>query len=277
MKQDLKSIVLSFGADLGLDDTDRSFKCPQCGNGKGDFCITRLASGLVYRCWRIKCDFKGFINSDPGDWFPTKINIKNNLRYPYENDLENLSPVAFKYLSDTFNLELSEVRSNHILWCPRTNRVVYSVLSKAGSILGYVARIYKDLHMHKLSKDTPKAKTYWINKKDTTPSLAFPYHKPLNYVNKNYVLVEDIPSAIRIARHVPSVALLGNRIPENSLNFLSAYHIFIILDADATSQSIALAKKYSLFFQSCKIIAIDLDPKNMSEDALRKNIIDKIV
>ena len=90
------------------------------------------------------------------------------------------------------------------------------------------------------------------------------------------MLVEDIPSAIRLARHTKSVALMSNTIPANALSELSKYTVYIVLDEDATSQSIKLKEKYSLFFKECKIIAITKDPKDMSEIELSNQILEKL-
>ena len=123
--------------------------------------------------------------------------------------------------------------------------------------------------------DGVKSRTYWINRSNNYYNVSFPYCNNYN-VDGIFVLVEDIISSIRVARHVQCVALLSNSIPTNAMRFFSGKNIVIVLDNDATAHALRIKQRYSLFFNSCQVISIDKDPKNMGNDELIHKIIDLI-
>ena len=270
---DYQTIITSENLTLFVGESSRKQACPACGK-KGDFSVTKSERGLVYRCWRVKCGIVGFIKTDDGDWgYVAKKKVVSK-RYPYIGEICQLPDKASSFLFKKFGILEVELRRNKVMWCPITKRVMYSILSSDNKVLGYVARIYKEINERKCTIGTSKAKIFWHNKDDDEPSIAFPFCT--KKCEGKIVLVEDIPSAIRLARHTKSIALMSNTIPANALSYLSKYTVYIVLDEDATSQSIKLKEKYSLFFKECKIIAITKDPKDMSEIELSNQILEKL-
>ena len=79
-----------------------------------------------------------------------------------------------------------------------------------------------------------------------------------------------------MARYEQSIALLSNSIPTNAMSLLSGKDVIIVLDNDATAHALKIKHRYSLFFKSCRVIPIDKDPKDMSDDELVKKIISYI-
>ena len=93
------------------------------------------------------------------------------------------------------------------------------------------------------------------------------YKKP----NAPTVLVEDIPSAARAAKHVSAVALLGTGVGDPRATEIAKQAqrpIIIALDQDATQKSFDLAKKYSLLWGEVKILPLKTDIKDMEEEEL---------
>jgi len=202
--------------------------------------------------------------------------------YPFESEIVSLDNFQREFLMNNFKFTSEDIKNNKIKWCNVTSRVIYPILSEKGIIKGYVARYYKEIAKKLDSKsfytlpqfpNYPKAQTYWINRQETDPSIAFAYTKKTTVGKdgiKTYILVEDIPSAIRLAKYTSSIALISNCIPYNALSFLMGKNIILMLDNDATVQAVNLCKKYSLFFNTCQVIPIDTDPKNMDEEKVKK-------
>ena len=265
-------------SELEIGETTRSVQCPFCLKQNGDFAVTRTEDGLLYKCFRVACDSKGFIPSNLGEWvshsreflpFNSSI-VRKTEEYPYESHIINLSENQILYLQNKFELTSEEIILNKIKWCDKTERIIYPILSQNGNTKGYVSRYYKELSDKKY--DGVKSRTYWINRSNNYYNVSFPHRREYD-VKNIFILVEDIVSSIRMARYEQSVALLSNSIPTNAMSLLSGKDVIIVLDNDATAHALKIKHRYSLFFKSCRVIPIDKDPKDMSDDELVKKII----
>jgi len=117
----------------------------------------------------------------------------------------------------------------------------------------------------------PKAIIYWFN---DVPKLYFP--KGMELFKERVVLVEDIISAIKGARYVPTVAILGTNISVADISFLAGMFdsCSLCLDSDAVRHSIELAKRYSLLFKKpTQVIKLDKDIKDMDDNDIKKLLI----
>jgi hypothetical protein len=273
-----KTHLSHLNSELEIGETTREAQCPFCLKQNGDFAVTRVEDGLLYKCFRVVCDSKGFVPSNMGKWYfsGTYSTRKNtNLEhYPFESFITKLNEMQVNYLQDKFSLTIEELILNKIKWCTKTERIIYPILSKSGNTKGYVSRYYKELSGKKY--DGVKSRTYWVSRSNNYYNVSFPYCEFISSLDNLIVLVEDIVSSIRIARHVPSMALLSNSIPTNAMRFLSGKEVVIVLDNDATAHALKIKQKYSLFFKSCQVIPVDEDPKNMSNENIINNIITKI-
>ena len=91
------------------------------------------------------------------------------------------------------------------------------------------------------------------------------------------VLVEDILSAIKVSivgkqleRPVNAVAILGTHMTDTMAQEIrsKSSDIMFMLDNDAITKAAELVKKYSLLFNSTRIIFPDRDPKDTSYSEL---------
>lgn len=263
-------------SELEVGETTRSVQCPFCLKQNGDFAVTRTEDGLLYKCFRVACDSKGFIPSNLGEWnsreflpFNSSI-VRKTEEYPYESHIINLNESQILYLQNKFELTNEEIILNKIKWCDKTERIIYPILSQNGNTKGYVSRYYKELSGKKY--DGVKSRTYWINRSNNYYNVSFPYRREYD-VKNIFILVEDIVSSIRMARYEQSIALLSNSIPTNAMSLLSGKDVIIVLDNDAISHALKIKHRYSLFFKSCRVIPIDKDPKDMNDDELVKKVI----
>ena len=270
-----KTQLSHLNSELEIGQTIRSIQCPFCLKQDGDFAVTRTEDGLLYKCFRVTCDSRGFIPSNLRHWgsYCKSKSTRKYEGYPFESDIIKLNNKQIRYLEEKFNLTSEELILNKIKWCRKTERIIYPILSQNGNIKGYVSRYYKELSEKKY--DGIKSRTYWINRSNNYYNVSFPYGNDYK-VDNIFVLVEDIVSSIRVGRHVQSIALLSNSIPTNAMKLLAGKKVIIVLDNDAISHALEIKQRYSLFFESCQVIPIDKDPKNMNNDELLQKIVNKI-
>ena len=274
-----KTQLSYLNSELELGETTRSIQCPFCLKQNGDFAVTRVEDGLLYKCFRVACDSKGFIPSNLGEWNSREFlpiyssAVRKTEEYPYESHIINLNENQILYLQNKFELTNEEIILNKIKWCDKTERIIYPILSQNGNTKGYVSRYYKELSGKKY--DGVKSRTYWINRSNNYFNVSFPYRREYD-VKNIFILVEDIISSIRMARYEQSIALLSNSIPTNAMSLLSGKDVIIVLDNDAISHALKIKHRYSLFFKSCQVIPIDKDPKDMSDDELVKKIVSNV-
>ena len=93
-------------------------------------------------------------------------------------------------------------------------------------------------------------------------------HFPSPIRSKQVIVVEDIPSANKMDKYFPCVALLGTNLNEEKLKYLLTLgirHVIIALDNDATRQAIRLARKYCM---TTTILPLQRDLKDESDEQL---------
>lgn len=88
------------------------------------------------------------------------------------------------------------------------------------------------------------------------------------------VVVEDIVSAIKVARKVRSAPLFGSNASMVYYHRLSRTytHLSIWLDPDKTVEANRLAKRVSLLFKSVNVIVSQVDPKEVPTNELERYI-----
>jgi hypothetical protein len=82
---------------------------------------------------------------------------------------------------------------------------------------------------------------------------------------------EDVISAIKLGRIVPTFALFGKNINERLLKYLSVNFsvLLIYLDFDAVSDALALMQKMKPYFDQVRVIVSTSDPKCYGTEELR--------
>ena len=89
------------------------------------------------------------------------------------------------------------------------------------------------------------------------------------------ILVEDIPSAVRAAKYVSSVALLGTHLGIDRIEEIVQQNftrVRIALDQDATEKAFRHLRKWGAFFNEVDVLPLPKDLKDMTEDELIKVI-----
>lgn len=95
-------------------------------------------------------------------------------------------------------------------------------------------------------------------------------HFPSPPRKRSVIVVEDIPSANKMDRYYPCVALLGTNLNAEKIEYLlnlGIRHVIIALDNDATRQAVRLARK---FMVSTSILPLQADLKDQTEEQLQE-------
>jgi hypothetical protein len=264
---ELESVIKVSYAFLGEGETDRKGKCPACSHGGGDFSISRDDSGLLYRCFRIKCGVQGRIASIPatglyGAYRDIKVKKPFN---PFRGDTCFLSGEQEQFFYDKFLLTPEDIKKNRIVWAPELTRYIFPIFTKQRKVIGNVARSY-------MKGTRTKTINYW---EDTDEVHV--HYPPTKIKSNQVILVEDTLSAIRLAKHVPTIALLGTNIPKALIPDIAKKDVYLALDDDALGKALELIQRFRVLFRSMNIIMVDKDPKNLTEDELIEQIIEEMV
>lgn len=265
----IKQQLLTLCMDMIIGENRRDLQCPYCLHANGDFSVTRITEGLLYKCFRDKCGKQGFVKSkiyEDFEYFEKDIK-KSSGQKLFTQRTVNLNKEQQEFLYKQYKLYEEDILNNTICYCPSTKRFIFPLYNKLGNHIGYCARKFT------IEKNEPKAVTYWHD--DESPHIHYPY-TTVKYPTYTYVIVEDVLSSIRIAKYIPSIALLGTNFPANAIEEHKNSNIYFALDKDATATAFKLQRKLGLFFQSCKVIPLKKDPKDMGEIELMDCVVNKI-
>jgi hypothetical protein len=238
--------VLSYAPE-GEGETVSQIVCPICAREK--LSITRGLDGIVYNCYRASCSARGFI-PDSGVLQPHVVRT-TRIGNPYLGEIVPLDVEQGACLG----FSIDNFLTARPMWSLGTERIAFPILSPKGSRRGWVLRAYDGR--------TPKALTY-LNSDELRLSH---YQKGKD---KIAVIVEDIPSAVKAAKYMSAVALLGTSMDEDAIAELQANYddIIIALDKDATRQAIALQRRVALRFNRVDVVLLPMDLKDMEEKDL---------
>lgn len=268
MVQEVKVSALA----LGVDETSREV-CPACGGGstkEKSFSVTRNQEGLVYKCFRAKCQVSGFIGSKNN--YATQGNFQDTTRSntctdrKYKGRLHLLSKQSIKYITNRFFLDEEDIKGFRET---DTKDIMIPMKDYMGLRYGYINRRWQGLAG---SPRTPKSINYYDNK----PEHNLHFNQQISNKVTTAVLVEDIISSIRVGKLAYAVSLNGTHLSEQEAALLSALGItklVILLDADANETSRKMYDKYSLMFPECVSLQRpegQLDPKDMTHIELEE-------
>lgn len=211
----------------------RSLNCPFCGDTKKKFSIARIDGRIVWNCYRASCNARGAFNTERNQSelksrlsrseisLPRKINsIPSVLSSVYSH------PDAVEYLKSVNSLEAYRDGLVHIKYSPSDNRVLFFNKDKTGAV------------GRALDKRIPK----WWSYGDTSGGIVVGD-------NSHAVVVEDAASACSVSRiGVTGIALLGTQLtPLIKSKLIEFDRVTIILDKDASSKALSIAKKMAQY------------------------------
>lgn len=230
--------------------------CPACGRD-GKFSVA-IRDGLVlYNCFRPSCVLYGggsIVSSGGRSLVHARSAPRKRKITPWDGDVAPLDDDWVLFLSQSLGLHREHLDLGRVYFAPEEHRVAYPILGPLGRRRGWCLRSYNGAQ--------PKTLTRMDEDEN---SISFYRTDPARPV---IVLVEDIPSALRVARYTNACALLGTGCNQQCAEEIAAFHcdVWWALDADATRAAISQARRYRLLFESSRVMTLDKDFKNMTEE-----------
>jgi len=248
-------------AGLPEGQTTQHSVCPVCyggGNREKSFTVSRTPVGLTYRCWRAKCGVSGGTYAAPAaDWLTERPRQRKSGEWRGETTA--LPDDVLSELLRRWSLSEGVLSQNRVRWDEASQRIVFPIYDPWAVELGVLLRTLDP-------SKKPKTLIHWND--NVLPSAHFPLgdHKTAEPL----WIVEDTPSAIRLARYVPSCALLGTYMTDAALGLIKQRwsNVVMALDNDATHKAIAMQKNLSLLFGNFRVQQLSKDVKDLNEEEL---------
>lgn len=225
--------------------------CPSCYRNK--YSLSTLEDGTeLGHCFSASCGFNS-CKRPTGVAYPSVIHITpERASNPYQGEIVPLPPEQKTLLATEAGFNRTHLGISRPMYAALSGRVAFPLLSPTGNRQGWCLRSYEGLE--------PKALTYL----DKGSSKLSHYNV---HDSRAAILVEDIPSAVRAAPYINSVALLGTSLCEDDRNELGEHYdrLIIALDADASAQAIRLQRQLRLAVKECDVLILGMDIKDMEE------------
>ena len=260
--------LLSFVAINGMDltnGTNKRMVCPACNaEHEKSFMIRKTELGeLTGYCFRVSCPIYGKVIGQKGVYArEARTKISSFKPRVYEGSRIQ-APLSLKlWLFQQYNIPISQLKAEGLGYDEVFNRMVWPVYDWKGDCFGHMTK-----KMPMAANDNyPKWITYFERE---TNKLHYPRANAWTSCTDTVVLVEDTISAIRIAQHIPSVALLGTHMTQGMVNELRQIwpRVIIALDPDATGKALKMQQKFGSFFQEgITVRPMNDDPKDILTD-----------
>lgn len=216
---------------LGDGETEAGKICPACKGGtsqEGSLSVTRRGGLLLYNCHRASCAFHGAIDT-AGVFGGQTPRDKKRAGKPYIKTYP-IREATLKLLATKYHVPIEVLRTAGLRWSGDgdgrfSRRVCFPINGPDLKERGQSYRSYED-------GVKPKA----IIDLTTEEAIACSWYKWLR-TSDTLIIVEDQMSAIKLAPHVHSLALLGTHISDAKAEEIAAggyKKVLISLDNDAT-------------------------------------------
>ena len=253
-------VLISY-ANLAPDSVASGQVCPKCNGGHAherSLSVGRTGAFLWWRCHRASCAFRG-TDKSKGDGATTTDERRG--RY-IECKRTQIPPELKARLSKMYSIHEETIDRARWSYTPDYNghgaRVIFPIISPSGRQRGEQFRSY--------SGHLPKSFTNGELATNLTSWYRFrKYAKVL-------VIVEDIPSALRIAEteRVDSLALLGTVLNFDRVQEIreEGYtRVWLSLDRDATAHAIAMKREFDKYLPCLTLKPLgEEDVKDMSSE-----------
>lgn len=250
--------------------TSNGVLCPFCNGGKHaekSLSLTVRSDGVgLYICHRASCAQAGrvFGNGNvlgsttseqqqsefkPRVWNGETRSLNDDERMRLEHDF------GFTY-RELLRYRLSVVQEGNF-----SGRLIAPILGPRGQVRGNIVRVFPG------QEGQPKSVTY----KELDEPFCGWFQTETSNRNK-VVLVEDIFSAIKVARQFVSVALCGCNISQENLFELLKYtdNIIVALDKDATDRALKYKQKYRFLAPQMQVAILERDLKHCGDDEIKE-------
>lgn len=254
--------------DLAEGQTKGSEICPSCEGGSSEersLTVTRRGDLLLFNCHRASCPFHGAIN--------LAGRARGKLAQEQDSERKTPKPIIKTYpineatlgfLATKYYISRETLKAAGLSWSgdgdgPYARRVCFPIYDPNFKERGQVFRSYAE-------GVVPKT----LNRMHNEDSVASSWYK---FIRKSstLVLVEDQMSAIKLAPHTHSLALLGTHLSEAKAKEIieaSYDRVIISLDNDATYESIKTQLAFRNRIKNFYVVGLGKDIKDMTQKEL---------
>ena len=255
-----------------VSDFIRHEACPECKSKdnvgvyeNGKFC---------FGCGWFESNKKGFVKLVNTDMPFTKRVEKPLKEIKMPSDAKRVIPLIPKVWLQKYDILDSEIRDNDIHWSEEQKYLifpVYSTMKFERTLLMWQARNFRT-SADGLNKKRPKYIT--IGPKEEIDHIMGDWDNVSILRGRTLVLVEDVVSAIKIARVMPVMPLFGSTLGQDkAFRIAKDYKKLILwLDQDKHEVAIKLASHYKYVFEDIGVISTKSDPKDVSPSVLRDQL-----
>lgn len=251
---------------MGLEDGESiRVVCPFCsggGSGEKSMNITQMEDTTLYNCHRASCLERGAVGGRR-NLVHTKSREKRQQRFtPFEGELEYLSTEWCEYLEAKIGWTEAHRDVARPMYAIDEDRIAFPIYSPMGLRRGWVLRSYAaDAGRYKAltRMDSEDPHMSWYRTKNT-PCV---------------VVVEDTPSAVRVAQYADAVAINGGGIgPDYAMEIAAHYNSVVwALDADATATAIKMHTRFAILFNQSRVMVLEKDFKDETEEDLKEKLL----
>jgi DNA primase len=175
------------------------------------------------------------------------------------NDLQRQAPAEYLWLQ-LQGITDEEIIKYNICYSGYFGRVIFPVYSEHGDLIYWQGR--------KIDGDGPK----WLNVKQQDREDI--YFKAFNEKGRGIVIVEDMISAIIVARVNSSLALLGSYIPDKLVLSLKDRDVYVWLDEDKKNEAVKHYIRLKSHNINVRLRVTKKDPKCYSEDEIKTILVE---
>jgi ribosomal protein L37AE/L43A len=220
--------------DIRSGETKRG-NCPKC-HRYNTFTLSREGNTIKWNCYSASCSYSG---------------IKNNPHMSLEDIRFNYHQQQRNKTKGTQNVRTTDD--------PLERRVAF-MIQKDGENVDAIGRALDVWRK-------PKWKRY----NDIDTAIIVPFDAP---PQSNLIIVEDIISAWKAVTYLEdtdAMPLLGTSLSTNNLNKIwNTYNsVTIALDKDATDKAINMSRRIFVGVDKCKVVALELDVKDMTVEEIQ--------
>ena len=259
----MKQIILSYAEGLGLDESKAGLQCPTCKGGvhrDKSFVVTRVAQGVLYYCYRAKCGEKGLLLSVDRALMRSKTKSKKVfVPRVYEGRTVELTTEQQEWFYERNNISGRLLVAGGVRYNDVRNSFVFPIRDYRGYEIGVEDRVYDGTR-------SLKSIHYWSH-----DSERVHFCRLMVRPQPQIVVVEDMLSGFKCNQFAPTVVALGTALNQK-IEYVRRFtsNIVLYLDKDAMSKAIGYKKKYSMFFDTFKVVYTRADPKDTSNEILKE-------
>lgn len=265
------------------------FSHEECGDTKDRLYIKRVRGGWIYHCHNCAPACSGFAK-DTSITSPSQtlvylqalqkdhsINPKKGGRIYLPSDFDTKIPTPGLGWLYKYQISDEEIKTYNFGYSKSLNRLVLPVYNQEGDLVFYQGR-----NLGKVTKQNPK----YINMRGSRDDIFFRRlcgsvdgddcgissgsERPTDCL----CIVEDILSAIRVGRQLPTLAILGSYLSTSLLQSFKDYgKIIIWLDFDKASTTLKELRRTAILTGK-KIVPLitKLDPKEYNDLKIKEMI-----